>query len=297
MLYIVLFLHQTTTVVACSCGVSGCISYYSYIKPQLFDDRRFLSYSCISYYSYIKPQLIDLLVVFLICCISYYSYIKPQLDVMKFYKKYVVYRTIPTSNHNRCFVAVCAYQLYIVLFLHQTTTTLSVRFSFVKLYIVLFLHQTTTDEVYDILHRQLYIVLFLHQTTTRISRRNLPVSCISYYSYIKPQPLGDNKACLPVVYRTIPTSNHNLCRLWLRAWLLYIVLFLHQTTTYAWIFLRPICCISYYSYIKPQLADGQMTLKESCISYYSYIKPQLFLALEEYSIVVYRTIPTSNHNL
>ena len=99
-----------------------------------------------------------------------------------------------------------------------------------------------------------------------------------------------------VVYRTIPTSNHNLlCRL-LHLLVLYIVLFLHQTTTLSGCRLLLCCCISYYSYIKPQLADGQMTLKESCISYYSYIKPQLSVSLEVFRAVVYRTIPTSNHN-
>ncbi len=77
-----------------------------------------------------------------------------------------------------------------------------------------------------------------------------------------------------VVYRTIPTSNHNPKVFFTPAVLLYIVLFLHQTTTYS-------CC------------DYPL---HSCISYYSYIKPQLFFSLEEYPVVVYRTIPTSNHN-
>ena len=35
------------------------------------------------------------------------------------------------------------------------------------------------------------------------------MSCISYYSYIKPQPGLDNGFLFRVVYRTIPTSNHN----------------------------------------------------------------------------------------
>ena len=33
-------------------------------------------------------------------CISYYSYIKPQRDECKQHLFSVVYRTIPTSNHN-----------------------------------------------------------------------------------------------------------------------------------------------------------------------------------------------------
>ena len=121
------------------------------------------------------------------------------------------------------------------------------------LYIVLFLHQTTTWVSSGIFLLSLYIVLFLHQTTTseRVFRaRNC---CISYYSYIKPQlsyiytktnevvyrtiPTSNHNLWLKrlrrkiVVYRTIPTSNHNRLLKSLAMLMLYIVLFLHQTTT------------------------------------------------------------------
>ena len=57
---------------------------------------------------------------------------------------HVVYRTIPTSNHNFMGPWVKGTELYIVLFLHQTTTWLKSSISKCLLYIVLFLHQTTT---------------------------------------------------------------------------------------------------------------------------------------------------------
>ena len=78
----------------------------------------------------------------------------------------------------------------------------------------------------------------------------------------------------PVVYLLIPTSNHN--NLWFVVWwcLLYIFWFLHQTTT------------SYPH--EPPAA--------SCISFDSYIKPQLIRLISEYNYVVYLLIPTSNHN-
>ena len=82
-------------------------------------------------------------------------------------------------------------------------------------------------------------------------------------------------SCLLVVYRTIPTSNHNLSVHASVFAMLYIVLFLHQTTT-AFEYCRFCSC---------------------CISYYSYIKPQLLICLGNFLRVVYRTIPTSNHNL
>ena len=99
---------------------------------------------------------------------------------------------------------------------------------------------------------------------------------------------------------------------------MYIVLFLHQTATkdmarrlynccisfYSYIkpqHCRPSSgrrsrCISFYSYIKPQLYAVMIPSKLSCISFYSYIKPQLAGYRPLLSDVVYRSIPTSNRN-
>ena len=100
------------------------------------------------------------------CCISYYSYIKPQPCKVEKQKHYVVYRTIPTSNHNFLLQLSILRRLYIVLFLHQTTTSDPLFRNEFQLYIVLFLHQTTTMQMCVNMCRELYIVLFLHQTTT-----------------------------------------------------------------------------------------------------------------------------------
>ena len=181
------------------------------------------------------------------------SYIKPQPMLRLAHRATVVYRTIPTSNHNLNVVtrppAKVVYRT-IPTSNHNPSESKARSFS---LYIVLFLHQTTTDKPFS----------------TRFLR------CISYYSYIKPQHKRDVHYIVGVVYRTIPTSNHNgwvvrmikLCvvyrtiptsnhnrcptlnklvgvvyrtiptsnhnelpvfNIW---WKLYIVLFLHQTTT------------------------------------------------------------------
>ena len=142
-LYIVLFLHQTTTFYLVSHVLEGCISFFSYIKPQLF--------------SYLD---------FVTC---------------------VVYRSFPTSNHNYQKIYYDHYRLYIVLFLHQNTTLLS-------------------NVLSDL---ALYIVLFLHQTTTSSSLCACSGSCISFFSYIKPQRILHNSNNVFVVYRSFPTSNHN----------------------------------------------------------------------------------------
>ena len=124
------------------------------------------------------------------------------------------------------------------------------------------------------MNHSLYIVLFLHQTTTSVAAGDGDYGCISYYSYIKPQPIrrtsyldfvvyrtiptsnhnyrGDQSEDQFVVYRTIPTSNHNFEDSGLSIFELYIVLFLHQTTTAPNRYCQTPCCISYYSYIKPQ---------------------------------------------
>ena len=123
------------------------------------------------------------------------------------------------------------------------------------------------------------------------------ICCISFDSYIKPQPTEDGNGSQHVVYLLIPTSNHNLqpCKLiliWLYifwflhqtttistavpwVWRLYIFWFLHQTTTTLIAKLLYLCCISFDSYIKPQRRQVSRREKLCCISFDSYIKPQL----------------------
>ena len=139
--------------------------FMSYIKPQPASSKHRIHPDCISYYSYIKPQRRGLVSVRRQGCISYYSYIKPQQEKLCSWAVSVVYRTIPTSNHNLQVVLLQLAMLYIVLFLHQTTTLFYSPFTF--------------------------------------------FSCISYYSYIKPQRYPAKVVLFRVVYRTIPTSNHN----------------------------------------------------------------------------------------
>ena len=167
-------------------------------------------------------------------------------------RDFVVYLLIPTSNHNSCIGKVCAQMLYIFWFLHQTTTLLCCHRYLQKLYIFWFLHQTTTSPISGI---------------------SVP-SCISFDSYIKPQP-GDALLFLNfVVYLLIPTSNHNGVVINCIYLLLYIFWFLHQTTTHA-------------------VPSGS---RARCISFDSYIKPQLIWYTGMFIIVVYLLIPTSNHN-
>ena len=120
----------------------------------------------------------------------------------------------------------------------------------------------------------MYIFWFLHQTTTPEISFFSPSRCISFDSYIKPQHLEESPCTWWVVYLLIPTSNHNCGKCVPCQNTLYIFWFLHQTTTQ---------CI-------------KSTTKFSCISFDSYIKPQLQRSLSSLLLVVYLLIPTSNHN-
>ena len=78
-----------------------------------------------------------------------------------------------------------------------------------------------------------------------------------------------------VVYPYIPTSNRNVVLLLLILRMLYILIFLHQTAT------------------KP----NDDMFDQCCISLYSYIKPQRWYWFSYWQCVVYPYIPTSNRNL
>ena len=164
-LFIILFLHQTTTLFVHFGTHHGCLSSCSYIKPQ--PSQRAILGS--------------------LCCLSSCSYIKPQ-------------RSGSTKPQ---------YPLFIILFLHQTTTVIGIGTSWPTLFIILFLHQTTTVPDCCWWCAWLFIILFLHQTTTEIATEKSTISCLSSCSYIKPQRRGVYVEHDTVVYHLVPTSNHN----------------------------------------------------------------------------------------
>ena len=143
-LYLIPFLHQTTTVLAQIYCIFSCILFHFYIKPQPNDSILRTLAGCILFHFYIKPQPAELNCCACFCCILFHFYIKPQLErvgfvihqrciLFHFYIKpqHLMYNTdsngvvsysISTSNHNlvqRCRTLV---ELYLIPFLHQTTT-------------------------------------------------------------------------------------------------------------------------------------------------------------------------------
>ena len=143
-LFIILFLHQTTTLGGVFMTNKGCLSSCSYIKPQPPPKAIFPLLSCLSSCSYIKPQ----------------RWSSVNVSTL------VVYHLVPTSNHNPSLVRSPSSLLFIILFLHQTTTVLKLWQTAARLFIILFLHQTTTPHQGARRLLLLFIILFLHQTTT-----------------------------------------------------------------------------------------------------------------------------------
>ena len=209
-LYIFWFLHQTTTMSALSWSVQSCISFDSYIKPQLADELWVKTHGCISFDSYIKPQLL----------------------AWAHWQVYVVYLLIPTSNHNNTCTPIYLVALYIFWFLHQTTTCSHPDLSSGGLYIFWFLHQTTTGVASLAGAGVLYIFWFLHQTTTTIaSQKAEQVLYIFWFLHQTTTSCRRSRSrqMLYIFWFLHQTTTYESSQFWTLG--LYIFWFLHQTTT------------------------------------------------------------------
>ena len=166
-MYILRFLHQTTTNPLSNLQAYRCISCVFYIKPQHNIPILCQPMSCISCVFYIKPQLFLYLCLRSCRCISCVFYIKPQLN---------------TKRHKQL------YKLYILRFLHQTTTYDDEKNKRTR----------CISCVFYIKPQQLgNIVLFLHVVYLAFSTSN------------HNSPIPD-KTSEPVVYLAFSTSNHNV---------------------------------------------------------------------------------------
>ncbi len=211
---------------------------------------------------------------------TYYSilssfYIKPQLARWSHLCVAIVSYRLSTSNHNLYSFKASSFSLYLIVFLHQTTTSFNTTAGFRKLYLIVFLHQTTTTES-DILRlSELYLIVFLHQTTTVSLNVFCLFHCILSSFYIKPQlsssTIREKSHCILSSFYIKP----QLCRCSCLP-LLY--------------------CILSSFYIKPQLSFLPFLIHRYCILSSFYIKPQLLnLSTTNLHIVSYR-LSTSNHN-
>ena len=210
-LYIFWFLHQTTTMVLTLLTLFCCISFDSYIKPQLLGCSSFLRH-----------------VVYLLIPTSNHNCSGALHFFVMLYIFWFLHQTTTRTT-----TALCGYVLYIFWFLHQTTTILVLRLFVLWLYIFWFLHQTTTPPPDSL--RTFGCISFdsyIKPQQYLICATTSP-GCISFDSYIKPQQNTARQYETSVVYLLIPTSNHNYLSLNMIFFMLYIFWFLHQTTTVA----------------------------------------------------------------
>ena len=207
-------------------------------------------------------------------CILFHFYIKPQPRLILLVDSVVVSYSISTSNHNSGVGGVAGAVLYLIPFLHQTTTHSMLPQKIAVLYLIPFLHQTTTLLRRHNCQGLLYLIPFLHQTTTLLEYTNVNYRCILFHFYIKPQLIARCIKFRAVVSYSISTSNHNYSCCANCCFQLYLIPFLHQTTT---INLLSLNC-------------------PSCILFHFYIKPQLFFLAPIKTLVVSYSISTSNHN-
>ena len=186
----------------------------------------------------------------------------------------IIYILNPTSNHNVVACEKAADRLYIFWFLHQTTTYWlrqpiqdgCISFdSYIKPQ-----RKAVTDlaniVVYLLIPTSNHNTILLCLEASSVVYLLIPTSNHNCSSYSGAHP--------SVVYLLIPTSNHNWTPTKDNLISLYIFWCLHQTTT-----LRL-----------------HARFQQSCISFDSYIKPQLVLVAYLNPFVVYLLIPTSNHN-
>ena len=143
------------------------------------------------------------------CCISFVSYIKPQHDNRRNFQASSCISFVSYIKPQR---DGCRWFKFFVVYLSFPTS-----------------NHNKGRELVGIL--SLYIFRFLHQTTTYLWCKRSRTGCISFVSYIKPQPFGTLVLLLLVVYLSFPTSNHNTYLCISSPWRLYIFRFLHQTTT------------------------------------------------------------------
>ena len=165
---------------------------------------------CISYHFYIKPQPSASSCSSSSGCISYHFYIKPQLAKLPSLYECVVYLIISTSNHNLLLIAKKNIWLYILSFLHQTTTAKRSCVPVLQLYILSFLHQTTTNKCICLTFLRCISYHFYIKPQLEVPNYMAGLCCISYHFYIKPQHMVSVVFSFIVVYLIISTSNHNL---------------------------------------------------------------------------------------
>ena len=122
-LFLILHLHQTTTSVYL---LFDCVQLFLILhlhQTTTLSKSINLSLCCFLSCIYIKPQLLATCCPFLSSCFLSCIYIKPQLFGVVYTITIVVSYLASTSNHNNFEWCILFTMLFLILHLHQTTTT------------------------------------------------------------------------------------------------------------------------------------------------------------------------------
>ena len=188
------------------------------------------------------------------------------------------------------------YWLYIFVFLHQTATRIQHIQESCELYIFVFLHQTATYELENKIYDSCISLFSYIKPQLSIVSPVRSACCISLFSYIKPQPKSVAKVAKAVVYLCFPTSNRNQLPYSNSSspvvYLCFPTSNRNRKSSYD-------CLKRLYIFVflhQTATLWLQKTLHIGCISLFSYIKPQLGCVKLSNFIVVYLCFPTSNRN-
>ena len=186
-LYLIEFLHQTTTLMVPNPSKLCCILLNFYIKPQLLRLGIIRRDCCILLNFYIKPQREYSVRSMTDSCILLNFYIKPQLRAPLRRTPFVVSYWISTSNHNAndyldSLKTVVSY--WISTSNHNRSSSQALWQAVVSYWISTSNHNSWC-RILSL--EELYLIEFLHQTTTSKKFWTLLAGCILLNFYIKPQ--------------------------------------------------------------------------------------------------------------
>ena len=154
-----------------------------------------------------------------------------NISVAAFERSIVVSYSISTSNHN--IALLISQRRFVVSYSISTSNHNIEKRELLDTYVVSYSISTSNHNDRGIQSRSelLYLIPFLHQTTTCFYAIRYIFGCILFHFYIKPQPRVAGFRKPSVVSYSISTSNHNFCTIPICLFLLYLIPFLHQTTT------------------------------------------------------------------
>ena len=120
-------------------AVVSCFLSYFIIKPQLCCCWLYSKVCCFLSYFIIKPQLKSQQEHQRACCFLSYFIIKPQRILVYQAPQRVVSYLISSSNHNIADTMQTLFELFLILFHHQTTTALAMLCTWLSCFLSYFI--------------------------------------------------------------------------------------------------------------------------------------------------------------